>query len=108
MQNVLLRDYQNRLVRFTAERLAHVLEHPEMLAMKDEIALALQEPDYVIQSRSDENAVVHCKYYHRTAVGNKWLSIVVKYNDDDAFVITAFLTNKLHKGDILWQRPPFQ
>ena len=35
-------------------------------------------------------------------VGDKWLCVVVKYTADDAFVLTAYLTDKLKKGEQLW------
>ncbi len=33
-----LTDYQNRPIRPTSERLAHILDHPEMLELSSEIA----------------------------------------------------------------------
>ncbi len=41
-------------------------------------------------------------FYARTRVGDKWLCVVVKYLQDDAFVITGYLTDKLKAGEILW------
>jgi hypothetical protein len=35
-------------------------------------------------------------------VGDKWLCVVVKYAVNDAFVVTASLTDKLKKGKPLW------
>jgi hypothetical protein len=37
-----------------------------------------------------------------TRVGDKWLCVVVKYAADDAFVLTAYLTDKPKKGEQLW------
>jgi hypothetical protein len=108
MEHRILLDYQKHPVRLTTERLEHILMHPEMSSMLTEIEAALSEPDYVIRSRSDESALLHFRYYRATIVGDKWLSVVVKYQEQDAFVVTAFLTNKLHKGDIVWQRKPQQ
>ena len=39
---------------------------------------------------------------HGTKVGDKWLCVVVKCLADDAFIITAYLTDKLKKGTLLW------
>jgi len=36
-------------------------------------------------------------------VGAKWLCVVVKQLDDDAFIITAYLTDKVKQGVDLWQ-----
>jgi hypothetical protein len=46
-------DYQNRSIRLTDERLAHILDHPEMLELESQIATVLQEPQVVRQSNSD-------------------------------------------------------
>jgi len=39
-----IRDCFGRSVRLTDERTAHILQHPEMVDMEAEIALALQSP----------------------------------------------------------------
>ncbi len=36
------RDYQGLAIRLTEERLAHILEHPEMAGMEEAIAETLQ------------------------------------------------------------------
>jgi hypothetical protein len=37
-------------------------------------------------------------------VGGKWLCVVVKYLPDDAFVITAYLTETMKAGETLWPK----
>jgi len=37
-----------------------------------------------------------------TRVGDKWLCVVVKVSDADAFVLTASLTDKIKQGVRLW------
>ncbi len=39
-----IRDCFGRLIRLTDERIAHILQHPEMIEMEPEIARVLQEP----------------------------------------------------------------
>ncbi len=41
-------------------------------------------------------------YYEQTVVTSKWLCVVAKYEEEDAFVITAYLTDKPKEGEILW------
>jgi hypothetical protein len=91
-------------VRLTGERLAHILEHPEMGAMAAEIESVLRRPQLVRLSRSDEAVRLFYEFYAHTMVGGKWLCVVVKYDDDDAFVVTAYLTDKPKPGEDLW--PP--
>jgi hypothetical protein len=98
----LLKDFRGRDVRLTDERLAHILEHPEMAALESALEETLQQPALVIQSRTDSTAELNYRYYFGTRVGDKWLCVVVKYGRADAFVLTAYLTDKPKKGEQLW------
>ena len=100
----ILRDYEGREVRLTEERLAHILEHPEMVGLEDAIGDTLAQPQRVIQSLSDPQARLYYRYYVGTRVGDKFLCVVVKVVGGDAFVLTAYLTDTIKKGQQLW--PP--
>ena len=91
-------------VRLTDERLAHILEHPEMAGLEAEIIRVLRHPQLVRRSRSDAAARLFHEFYARTIVGGKWLCVVVKYGENDAFVVTAYLTDKPKAGEDLWPR----
>ena len=99
-----LHDYQGRLVRLTAERLSHILEHPEMAGLEQAIADTLRTPTLVIQSLSDPASALHYRFYLGTRVGDKWLCVVVKYSTLDTFVLTAYLTDKPKRGTQLWPK----
>ncbi|MGE5305671.1 MAG: hypothetical protein ACM3TN_20360 [Alphaproteobacteria bacterium] len=62
-------------MRITDERLAHILEHPEMAGMEGELERVLQAPDEVRVSRSDENVRLFYEFYARTQLGGKWLFV---------------------------------
>lgn len=89
-------------VRLTAERLAHILEHPEMKEMARGIGQTLRTPQLVRRSRSDASVRLFYEFYARTVVGGKWLCVVVKYPPRSAFVVTAYLTDKPKEGEDLW------
>jgi hypothetical protein len=89
-------------VRLTDERVAHILEHPEMNEMNAEIVRLLAAPQIVRRSRSDDAVRLFYAYYPETIVGGKWLCVVVKYLLSDAFVVTAYLTDKPKSGATLW------
>ncbi len=99
-----IRDYQGRSIRITDERMNHILEHPEMGAMASAIEETLMQPQQVIQSLGDADARLYYRYYRETVVGDKYLCAVVKVQDADAFVITAYLTDRLKKGTSLWSQ----
>lgn len=95
-------DCFGRDVRLTDERLAHILDRAEMADMEDAIIQTLRAPSEVRTSRSDANVRLFYEFYSQTVVGDKWLCVVVKYLAHDAFVITAYLTDKLKPGEIVW------
>ena len=99
-----LLDHQGRSVRLTDERLAHVLEHPEMAGMLADIARALVEPDLVVESNADPEVQLSYRFLPTTRVGPKFVVIVVKTRAEDAFVVTAYLTDKPKAGRVLWSR----
>jgi hypothetical protein len=39
--------------------------------------------------------------YAQTRVGEKWLFVVVRYQPDDAFAVTAYLTDQIKPGDTI-------
>ncbi len=73
-----------------------------MQTMEPALAQTLQSPALVVQSRTDERAVLFYRHYRGTAVSDKWLCVVVTYLSDDAFVLTAYLTDRPKKGKGLW------
>jgi hypothetical protein len=76
-----IQDCLYRNIRITDERINHILEnHPEFSFQdfNEKIINTLQLPDFIILSSSDQTVELFYKYYYNTAVGEKWLCIVVK------------------------------
>ena len=96
------RDYEGVVVRLTDERHRHILQHPEMAGSDEDIERAVAAPDSVIQSVSDSETRLYYRYVPKSLVGAKHLCVVVKIRRGDAFVITAYLTDKVKKGRVLW------
>lgn len=99
-----IRDCFGRLIRLTDERIAHILQHPEMIELEQEIASVLQDPVEVRLSRSDTTVQLFYEYYAKTRVGGKWLCAVEKYAAEDGFVVTAYLTDQMKPGERLWPK----
>ena len=93
---------QGRVVRLTDERLAHIFDHPEMCSMQTALEETLQHPMLVFESEVDSAVRLNYRFYFGTRVGDKWLCVVVKYAQEDAFVLTAYLTDKPKKGKQVW------
>lgn len=102
MSTRIFHDFQGLVIRLTDERRAHVLEHPEMVGLEGEIEATLTHPERVIQSFSDPQAHLYYRFYVGTRVGDKFLCVVVKVTTDDAFLLTAYLTDKIRRGVQLW------
>jgi len=100
----IIRDCFGRSVRLTDERVAHILQHQEMDGIEAEIERVLQAPAEVRLSRSDDRVQLFYEFYAQTLVGGKWLCVVVKCPADDAFVVTAYLTDRLKSGETIWPK----
>ncbi len=74
-----------------------------MIGMKRAIAKTLESPEVVIRSVADPQAHLYHRFYIGTKVGDKFLCVVVKVQGNDAFVLTAYLTNKIRRGTVLWR-----
>ena len=66
-------DYRGQRVRLTDERLAHILDHPEMAGMEPAIGGTLAQPESVVESLSDAEAQLYYRFYVGTRVGDKYL-----------------------------------
>jgi len=98
----ILRDFQGLGVRLTEERLEHILEHPEMTDREAAIEEALLSPEQVLESLFDREVRPYYRFDRMTAVGDKYLCVVVKMSRGDAFVLTAYLTDSVKRGWRLW------
>ena len=73
-----------------------------MVGLDDEIEHAVSAPESVVESLSDSETRLYYRYLANTLVGAKHLCVVVKVHLNDAFVITAYLTDNVKKGRVLW------
>lgn len=101
---IIVKDFQGLSVRLSDERALHIMEHPEMKGMTEAIEETLANPLEVVESLSDPDAHLYYRFYLGTKVGDKYLCVVVKISEKDAFVLTAYLTDSIKKGRILWSK----
>lgn len=88
----ILTNYEGRSIRLTDERLAHILEHPEMQGMEDRIEETVRSPHKVLQSLSDPQARLYYRLYLGTPFGDKHLCVVVKVAENDAFILSRHIS----------------
>ncbi len=97
-------DYQGRSIRLPHERWKHILEHPEIAEQQERIIETLAKPELIVATEADPDVHAYHRLYPQTPVTRKYLIVAVKVLADDAFVLTAFFSGRLKKGQILWQR----
>jgi hypothetical protein len=74
----LLYDHLGRAIRLTDERQNHILQHPEMVGLNEDIERALMTPDSVIESLSDLETRLYYRSVAQTLVGPKYMCMVSK------------------------------
>ncbi len=78
----------------TAERMRHIVEfHPEIRVYVRYFASVLKDPELIVQSVRDPQAVICYRYLARQ---KKYLAIVVHTNK--RFIITAYLAKRTKSG----------
>ena len=99
----LFTDVHGRSIRLTDERNIHLqMAHPEMSNQLPHIAATLAQPDQIVRSRTDRMVELFYKHYPSSPVTSKFLCTVVKVLPENYFVITAYYTDTIKKGDVLW------
>jgi hypothetical protein len=75
-----------------------------MTGMRSAVEDTLRLPEVVVQSLGDARARLYYRYHQQTIVSSKYLCVVVVQTPDDAFVVTAYVTDQIKKGDVLWRK----
>ena len=97
--NVLeIKDRHGKSIKLTAEQWKHILLHKVMSGQLENIRSALEFPETIRQSNTDDGVKFYYKTIKDSPVRTKYLFVSVKYLNGEGFVITAFYTNKM-KGD---------
>ncbi len=101
---MILYDHTGKAVRLPEERLHHFLYRVVYAGLQDRLEETLRDPDLVVQSKWDEQATLSYRHYTGTRIGDKWLFIVVKHEGTDAFVLTAYPTDRIKEGKLIWKK----
>jgi hypothetical protein len=88
---VLTRDRWREIVRF---------KHPALAGHEQAVRACVRDPELVRASAKDDN--VHLYY---RGVENGYVCVVIGGEDpEDRFVVTAYFTNSIKKGQNLWTK----
>lgn len=75
-----------------------------MVGLEQAIEETLLRPERVMTSFSDPQARLYYRLHSGTLVGDKYLCVVLKVTAADAFVLTAYLTDRVKTGVPIWPR----
>lgn len=85
-------------IKLTKERWDHIaLRHPEIKMMQNELPEVLKNPDIIVKSRYNEAAKLYHKKY-------KDYYIVVLADTNKKFIITAYNSYHIKKGEVEWKK----
>ena len=76
------------------------IKHPAMLGTEALVKEVISNPDQIRQSRRDSKVLLFYKAQHP----RRWICAVVKQLNDRAILITAYPTNAIKVGDMIWTK----
>ena len=95
--------YLGGAVELTDERERHIIsKHAELLPERRAyIVGALAEPDLVLRRQSAHESILFCRWHYDM---DKYAVVAVIADPGRNWIITAYITPRLPKGETLWQR----
>ena len=65
----------------------------------------LSDPDEVRMSAEDPDTVMlYYRWYWHSVISARYVRVVVKLLNGDAFVLTAHATDNIRRGELVWTR----
>jgi len=99
-----VRSKLGKVIRLDEDRWKHVLEHPEMENQRFKIKETLVDPDEVRESVYKSSVWLFYRLYTKSPVSEKHLLVAVEVLDGEGFIVTAFFTDKVKKGGLIWKK----
>lgn len=84
------RSYWNLIIEY---------KHPIMKKYEKEVKDTLKNADEVRKSKIDPRVYLYYKKYNI-----HYVCVLVKHTNDDGFIITTYLADKVKKGNIAWKK----
>lgn len=81
-----------------------MLSPPEMREQRNRVKATLIDPDEVRESTQSSELWLFYKFYETTPVTKKFMLVVVRVLNAEGFIVTAFFTDKIKKGEIVWKK----
>jgi hypothetical protein len=75
-----------------------LLKHPDIEELEHFVQLALSAPDEVRRSSRDVRVLL----FYKARQEKRWVVAVARRLNGDGFLITAYQTDAIKEGEILW------
>jgi len=91
----------NKEIRITEEYWNFIIsvKHPSMSGKEKEIITTLEDPGFVRRSKKDERVFL----YYRS-LDEKYICVVCKHLNEEGFIITTYMTDRVKEGEEIWRR----
>ena len=77
------------------------IKHPYIKGMESDVTNTLESPDFIRQSKVDENVYL---FYKEIEYHNKNYHMCVVTNRNKGFIITAYITDRIKEGVQIWKK----
>jgi len=77
------------------------VKHPHMKGRENEVVEVLKEPEQIRQSMRDRNVYL---FYRKIIYDDSPRHICVVINKEEEFVITAYITDRIKEGEMIWKK----
>jgi hypothetical protein len=76
------------------------VKHPAMSGREDDVRSALENPDEIRQSKSDEDVYL----FYKAEREKRWICAVSRQKGDTGFLITTYPTDAIKEGVQIWHK----
>ncbi len=77
-----------------------LIKHPDLEDLLDLVKETLSNPEQIRRSKSDANVLL----FYLTKRSERWVVAVAKRLNDEGFLITAYQTDAIKEGEIIWHK----
>jgi len=76
------------------------VKHPIMAGREDDVRNALENPDEIRQSKSDEDVYL----FYKAEREKRWICAVSRQTGESGFLITTYPTDAIKEGVQIWHK----
>ncbi len=101
MIHILARSCLGKAISITGDHRRRLItnKHPVMAGREAEVRAVLENADEIRVSKVDSSVFLYYK-----GSNGRFLCVVAKHLNDEGFIITAYPTDKIKEGKLVWKR----